>query len=113
MQATLRVLPVGLLIHGLAAPAAAAGAATTAVQPPVAAAAVAPPARLVVQSPATIEFEILIQPTAQTEELRVVAPTPARSIAAPPSGWTGRSPSGSIRSSGTGFRPASTTWWAS
>lgn len=73
MQAILRVLPVGLLIYGLAAPAAAAGAATTAVQPPAAAAAVSPPARLVVQSPGTIEFEILIQPTAQTEELRVVA----------------------------------------
>ncbi len=68
MQASLRVPSLGLVL-ALAAPTA---AATTAVQPP-AAAAVSPPARLVVQSPGTIEFEILIQPTARTEELRVVA----------------------------------------
>ena len=73
MQATLRVLSVGLLALALAAPATAAGTATSAGQPAVAAVAVPPPARLVVQSPGTIEFEILIHPTAQTEALRVVA----------------------------------------
>lgn len=72
MQATLRVLSLGLFALALAVPAAAAGAATGAGQPP-AAAAVSPPARLVVESPGTIEFEILIRPTAQTDELRVVA----------------------------------------
>ena len=71
MQATLRILSIGLLVLALAAPATAAGAATGNGQPP--AAAVSSPARLVVQSPGTIEFEILIQPTAQTDELRVVA----------------------------------------
>ena len=71
MQATLRALSPGLLVLALAAPATAAGAATGAGQPPAAGA--SPPARLVVQSPGTIEFEILIQPTAQTDELRVVA----------------------------------------
>ena len=71
MQATPRVLSLGLFALALAAPAAAAGAATGAGQPP--AAAVSPPARLVVESPGTIEFEILIRPTAQTDELRVVA----------------------------------------
>ena len=75
MQATLRVLSLAvssLLVPALAAPAMAGGAATGTGQPP-AAAAVSPPARLVVQSPGTIEFEILIRPTAQTDELRVVA----------------------------------------
>jgi len=75
MQATiLRVLSravPGLLVLALAAPATATGAATGTRQP--AAAAVSPPARLVVQSPGTIEFEILIRPTAETDELRVVA----------------------------------------
>ena len=74
MQATLRVLSPavpGVLILALAAPATAAGAATGGGQ--AAAAAVSSPARLVVQSPGTIEFEILIRPTAQTDELRVVA----------------------------------------
>ena len=76
MQATLRVLSPAvpsLLILALAAPATAAGIATATGQPSAAAGAVSPPARLVVQSPGTIEFEILIQPTAQTGELRVVA----------------------------------------
>lgn len=69
MQETLRVLALGPLALALVAPASAAGAATRAGQPPAAAAA----ARLVVQSPGTIEFEILIEPTAQTGELRVAA----------------------------------------
>ena len=70
MQATYRVLSVGLLSLSLAAPATAAGAAISAGQIPRPAAA---PARLVVESPGTIEIEILIRPTAQTDELRVVA----------------------------------------
>ena len=73
MQATLRVLSLGLLVPAFAAPATAAGAATGAGQPSATAAAVSPPARLVVHSPGTIEFEILIRPTARTDELRVVA----------------------------------------
>lgn len=83
MQATLRVLSLAalrvlslaapsVLILALAAPATAAGVATGAGQP-AAATAVSPPARLVLQSPGTIEFEILIRPTDQTDELRVVA----------------------------------------
>lgn len=75
MQAICRVtsvVSVGPLCLALAAPAAA-SVATGAGQPPAAAAPVAPPARLVVQSPGTIEFEITIEPTAQTGELRVVA----------------------------------------
>ena len=70
MQATHRVLSVGLLSLSLAAPATAAAAATSAGQIPPPAPA---PARLVVESPGTIEIEILIRPTAQTDELRVVA----------------------------------------
>ena len=73
MQATLRVLSLGALVLALASPAAAVGAATGTGQPSAAAAAVSPPARLVVQSPGTIEFEILIRPTAQTDALRIVA----------------------------------------
>ena len=69
MQATYRVLPVGLLSLSLAAPAAG-GTAISAGQIPSPAAA---PARLVVESPGTIEIEIRIRPTAQTDELRVVA----------------------------------------
>ena len=69
MQATYRVLSVGLLSLSLAAPAAA-GAATSTGQIPSPAPA---PARLVVESPGTIEIEIMIRPTAQTDELRVVA----------------------------------------
>ena len=69
MQATYRVLSVGLLSLSLAAPAAA-GAATIAGQIPPPAPA---PARLVVESPGTIEIEIMIRPTAQTDALRVVA----------------------------------------
>ena len=74
MQAILRVLSFtasSLLVLALAAPATARGAATGTGQ--AAAAAVAPPARLVVESPGTIEFEILIRPTAESDELRVVA----------------------------------------
>ena len=70
MQATHRVLSVGLLSLSLAVPATAAAAATSAGQIP---APVAAPARLVVESPGTIEIEIVIRPTAQTGELRVVA----------------------------------------
>ena len=69
MQATYRVLPVGLLSLSLAAPAAA-GAGTSVGQIP---SPVPAPARLVVESPGTIEIEIRIRPTAQTDELRVVA----------------------------------------
>lgn len=75
MQAALRVLSPavsGVLILALAAPVTAAGAAIGTGQPPIAAA-VSPPERLVVESPGTIEFEILIRPTAQSDELRVVA----------------------------------------
>ena len=71
MQATLHVVSLGVLVLALVAPATAGGTATGTAQ--VAAAAVAPPARLVVQFPGTIEFEILIRPTAETDELRVVA----------------------------------------
>ena len=75
MRATiLRVLSLavpGLLVLALPAPATATGAATGTRQPGTAA--VSPPARLVVQSPGSIEFEILIRPTAETDELRVVA----------------------------------------
>ncbi len=73
MQATLRVLALGALVLALASPATAVGAATATGQPSAAAAAVSPPARLVVQSPGTIEFEILIRPTTQTDALRIVA----------------------------------------
>ena len=73
MQATCRVLSVGLLSLSLAAPAAAAGAATSAGQSPARTAPIPAPERLVVQSPGTIEIEIMIRPTAQTDELRVVA----------------------------------------
>ena len=73
MQATCRVLSVGLLFLALAAPATAAGAATAAAQTPPRAAPAPAPARLVVESPGTIEIEIMIRPTAQTDELRVVA----------------------------------------
>ena len=73
MQATscVRVLSVGLLCAATAAPSA--GAAISAGQPPVIAPSIATPARLVVLSPGTIEIEIRIEPTEQTEELRVVA----------------------------------------
>ena len=74
MQATscVRVLPVGLLCVAFAAPAAA-GTAISAGQPAVIVPPIATPARLVVLSPGTIEIEIRIEPTEQTEELRVVA----------------------------------------
>jgi hypothetical protein len=71
MQAC-RALSVGLLALALSAPAAAAGNAAGTAQSP-AAGPVSAPARLVVQSPGTIEFKITIEPTAQTAALRVVA----------------------------------------
>ena len=73
MQVTLRVLSVGLLCLALAAPAVAARVATSAGQASPGNLPAPAPARLVVQSPGTIEFEITIRPTAQTDELRVVA----------------------------------------
>ena len=72
MQATPHVPSLGVLVLALVAPATAGETATGTAQV-AAAAAVSPPARLVVQSPGTIEFEILIRPTAETDELRVVA----------------------------------------
>ena len=72
MQAARRVSRIGLLCLALAATAAAETATTTA-QSPAGGAPGPPQARLVVQSPGTIEFEITIEPIAQTEELRVVA----------------------------------------
>ncbi|MCY4635679.1 MAG: hypothetical protein OXG04_14435 [Acidobacteria bacterium] len=73
MQATCRVLSVGLLSLALTAPAAAAGAPISTGQISPRGAPAPAPARLVVESPGTVEIEIMIRPTAQTGELRVVA----------------------------------------
>lgn len=72
MQAAGRVAWIGSLCLALAVPASAGTLAAT-VQSSAVAAPAALPERLVVESPGTIEFEITIEPTAQTGELRVVA----------------------------------------
>ena len=70
------------------------------------------PARLVVESPGTIEIEIRIRPTAQTDELRVVADSGTfyRSTTI---GLTGADSQRLHTFEWHGFPPASTTWWAS